>query len=906
MGRLRGLVLLVLVALVGAFFYKHIFTSLILGRGDTLAYFYPYWHIRDSFLSMGQLPLWSNDLFMGVPLLANSQIGTFYPPNWLTIPFDTPTAIKISILLHISLAALGGAFLARKALLVSWGGAFVSGAVFAFSGYLGAHVEQINQLQGLSWMPILFLMLDGALKYPKRYLPLLGVVWGLQLLTGHTQTVFISGVGMGLYALFYPVTKPHHRLKSVMLVGVGALIGILIALPQLLPTQELTSLSNRGAGLSRHEATAFSLDPTLIGRGLLPSYTGQPFTEYIGYIGIVGVGLMIAGLMSSHKKRWLWGLLALVGVAFALGRYNPIYYELLAGLPGFNLFRVPARWLALFALSGAVLAGLGYDALPKVNLRRYIPIFGLSIGVLVIGSLFAQEGSERILGYAQPNLLTFAGWFGIFGIYIASLGYRKRFGIFGIYIPILLVLELWLASHTLPYNDLIDPAVYHSPRFPVSYLIANQMDDNIPNSLPSRLLSISLNTFDLGDTDRLQARWERLNMGETAQRHAFTATKLNEVAAPNISQVWDIPTIDGFDGGVLPTLYYSMFADLLMPDGTSRTTDGRLRENMALDRCRGACIPDQKWLDLIDTGYLLVDKINEIVHEGIFFDTTFIPNKSAIYPNHQGFITNRLDVLYQCENNCSSPIALIDGQTLNAFENKSDVSSFNLARYSFEPFAPESVTFDFEDGAIVSVTLVDSRTGNYSQLLPDGWARVHSGDVEIYRNSQTLPRAFVSYGGYLVDDSIWQGSEQALALMQSDDFIPTDRVIIHNQKNGNISQFGDNRSFVLAIITHYEDTTLTIQATVDHEDAYLIVMDAFYPNWQATVNGEPVEILRANVMFRAIPLPIGTHEIVMTFNIDYLPALMGFSWGIIPFLLALGMMINWQSVAYRDPADAYH
>lgn len=901
MGRLRGLVLLVLVALVGAFFYKHIFTSLILGRGDTLAYFYPYWHIRDSFLSMGQLPLWSSDLFMGVPLLANSQLGTFYPPNWLTIPFDTPTAIKISILGHIALAALGGAFLARRALGVSWGGAFVSGAVFAFSGYLGAHVEQINQLQGLAWMPILFLTLDHALTYPKRYLPLFGIVWGLQLLTGHTQTVFISGVGMGLYALCYPVAKHPYRLKSVLLVGAGALIGVMIALPQLIPTQELISLSNRGGGLTRQEATAFSLDPTMIGRGLLPSYSGQPFSEYIGYIGIVGVGLMLAGLMSQHKKRWLWGMLALVGLGFAIGRYNPIYYEILAGLPGFNLFRVPARWLALFALGGAVLAGLGYDHLPKLNLRRYIPLLGLIIGVLVVGSLLAQSGSERVLGNAKPNLLTFGAWFGIFGIYIASLGYIKRFGIFGIYIPMLLVLELWLASHTLPYNDLIDPAVYHSPRFPVSYLLSNQSDDVIPN----RLLSISRNMFDLGDKDALQARWERLNMGETAQGYAFTATKLNEVIAPNISQVWDIPTIDGFDGGVLPTLYYSIFADVLMPDGALRTVDGRLRENLALDDCRGACLPDQKWLDFMDVGYLLVDKLNEFVHEDIFFDTTFIPNKLGIYPNYRGFVANRLDVLYQCAGDCSAPVALIDGQSLNPVESKTPVSAFNLARYTFDPSMPESVSFTLDEGAIVAVTLVDSRTGNYAQLLPDGWLRVHSGEVEIYRNPNTLPRAFVVFGGHFVDDSLWTGSEQALSLMQADDFIPNDRVIIHNQKDGNISQFGDNRSFVPAEIVEYHDTSLTIRATVEHDNAYLIVTDAFYPNWRATVNGQAVEIVRANVMFRAIPLPVGEHEIVMTYQLDYLPALMVLSWVVVPLCLGLGAIIRWRSVFYRGHAGAY-
>ena len=64
------------------------------------------------------------------------------------------------------------------------------------------------------------------------------------------------------------------------------------------------------------------------------------------------------------SPRATWLIVALVGLALAFGLYNPLYW-LLATLPGFNLFRVPARWLALFALGTALLAGLGVEALIK-------------------------------------------------------------------------------------------------------------------------------------------------------------------------------------------------------------------------------------------------------------------------------------------------------------------------------------------------------------------------------------------------------------------------------------------------------------------------------------------------------------------------------------------------------------
>jgi hypothetical protein len=120
-----------IVALTLAFFFRLAFTDLILARGDTFAYFYPYWDARDSALRGGQLPLWSPDLFMGVPLLANSQLGTFYPPNWLTVSFSPPEAIRISILLHICWAFAGAYLLARRAVALPRLPALLAAAVFA-------------------------------------------------------------------------------------------------------------------------------------------------------------------------------------------------------------------------------------------------------------------------------------------------------------------------------------------------------------------------------------------------------------------------------------------------------------------------------------------------------------------------------------------------------------------------------------------------------------------------------------------------------------------------------------------------------------------------------------------------------------------------------------------------------
>jgi uncharacterized membrane protein YfhO len=41
----------------------------------------------------------------------------------------------------------------------------------------------------------------------------------------------------------------------------------------------------------------------------------------------------------------------------------------------------------------------------------------------------------------------------------------------------------------------------------------------------------------------------------------------------------------------------------------------------------------------------------------------------------------------------------------------------------------------------------------------------------------------------------------------------------------------------------------------------LVLTDLYWPDWHATVDGAPVEILRANHLLRAVHLSPGTHEV---------------------------------------------
>lgn len=889
----RILVFAAVVALVLLTFHQLAFSGLILARGDTYAYFYPYWAARDAALSQGQLPLWTPDIFMGAPLLSDPQLGTFYPPNWLSALFgwQPPEAIKISILLHVIWATLGAYGLARFAGKVGILPAFISGLLFGLGGFVGAHVEQINQLQGLSWMPWAFLAYHLGFEKPLRYAPLLAMCLAMQVFSGHTQTVFITGLGLGIYGLSsvlldirsigFPAPDDWRRvlalrfLRVVLVLVVAVILSAVLTLPQLIPTLELTGSSNRGGGFTPQQAMAFSWEPALAGRGLLPSYDAQVFGEYIAYLGVVGLGLALLGAFSDERRRAAWVIVALVGIFFAFGVYNPVYWQA-ASLPGFNLFRVPARWLALYTLGGSILAGLGAQQVIDVNKRLRLPsLWGAGIILIALAGTTVLAGSQQayVDGPAVPTVLTWAAWGAalvVLGNLILLRSYMRHWMVAPALL-VLVVIELYFASQIMPYNDLVDRTVYDDRRFTAYQLAAYDgcNDSGHPQDAdaicpPGRLLSISNLYFDPGNKTAQEERYSALRMSERAVRYGLTAAKMKEVIAPNLPLAWDIPSIDGFGGGVLPTTYYTAFTSLLLPDGTPRTIDGRLRELLAEASCRGACIPQQRWLNLTDTRYLIVDKTFDPWQDGVAYDTThslyLTDNQTWDAPQLPNFTADQVRVLYS---GTEAPIVVMDEAALPLLDASGEIDGMQLARLSADaPTRPEIISIRaVGDINIHAVTLVDTRTGDFAQVTLDGWEMALSSDIKLYENA-AASRAFMVYDVTFAADS-WDGTEQALTMMRDTAFDPMQQAII--AREGAEAQITSGEAGENTVqIVRYEPTRVEISVTTS-EPGYLILSDAYFPGWRATVNGEAAEIYRADVMFRAVELSAGTHTVIFEY-----------------------------------------
>jgi hypothetical protein len=98
-----------------------------------------------------------------------------------------------------------------------------------------------------------------------------------------------------------------------------------------------------------------------------------------------------------------------------------------------------------------------------------------------------------------------------------------------------------------------------------------------------------------------------------------------------------------------------------------------------------------------------------------------------------------------------------------------------------------------------------------------------------------------------------------------------------------------------------ENSTQTeIQIVTDHP-GWLVQADVWYPGWSARVDGRKAPVLRADVLFRAVEVPAGTHKVL----IQYQPLL--FYLGIAGTLFTLaGLFIAFRIARRRRSMDSWN
>ena len=129
------------------------------------------------------------------------------------------------------------------------------------------------------------------------------------------------------------------------------------------------------------------------------------------------------------------------------------------------------------------------------------------------------------------------------------------------------------------------------------------------------------------------------------------------------------------------------------------------------------------------------------------------------------------------------------------------------------------------------------------------------GPMTVYENTAALPRA------YLVGRALQAATEKdAYAALLSEDFNPRTTVVLLSNELPRTAEGGGTVAWVSRQSDRLE---LEVEAKAD---SILVLSDTDYPGWEAELDGAATPILRANLAFRAVAVPAGTHRVTMRFR----------------------------------------
>jgi len=329
-------------------------------------------------LREGRLPFWSERFGLGAPLVAESHVAAFYPPNLLLYGLlDVSTAYRLSMWLHYLALVATTYFLGRSLAITSWGSAL--GAVaFTLCGFQTIHSSHEPFYSLMPYLPLALALAQRFLATGRAlWLALLALVLGLQWTLGHFQIQMWTSGLVALFAVWH-LALDRRICKRVFVALVAVGLGMALAAVQLGLSWQFASLVHQ-MERSVDELSYYSFPPANWFELVLPRPVRElrlgaedPYWfaerttgfEAACYIGTIPLVLAIVGYCRRPLggSLALWRLIAPAGFALAtMPRWWPEGYAHLLAVPGLGYFRVPARYTLLTSLGLALVAGEGFD-----------------------------------------------------------------------------------------------------------------------------------------------------------------------------------------------------------------------------------------------------------------------------------------------------------------------------------------------------------------------------------------------------------------------------------------------------------------------------------------------------------------------------------------------------------------
>jgi hypothetical protein len=368
----------------------------------------------------GSWPVWDPNISFGHPLLAQPNTQVAYPPAWVNLVLERPTAYSVLIGLHLLWSMLGLYALGRRCGL-SAPGSLTASALWAGAGPYLSFVSMWHHFMGASWLPWVLLAAEAAFEATSaRRRLLLGGSLAAQVLAGSPDMCVLTAAIVGGAAL-YRVTRRKSTVRGVAGLAATLLVAYAVAaaLTAVLWWPALDA-ARRAARWSLPETTRtyWSLHPTALPLLLFPLammdlplrpevravlFESRESLLYSIYLGMPASALVLAALACRPRpRRGLLLAVALGALMVAMGPHGGVYTALAWLLPPVRAVRYPMKALILTSLAGSLLGGMGLDAWREGSVlsgrRRLVITGGLLLLLLVAagGLVLPRVDGERI------------------------------------------------------------------------------------------------------------------------------------------------------------------------------------------------------------------------------------------------------------------------------------------------------------------------------------------------------------------------------------------------------------------------------------------------------------------------------------------------------------------------------
>ncbi len=344
-------------------FYPALFLDQSLVHGDNLHHGYAILKFHSRVIHEGYSPFWTDLIYGGHPIFAESQGGLSNPFNYL-VAWLLPPEFGHNFIHYLSMIAFGiGTYGLSRTLKISPESAIFAAIAASFSGLIIHTNSNMTAISAAACIPWALWMFERWLNAPTSNNAIcFGLSIAMQIFAGYPH--FFHGTV--LYMLISLCTLPFNKdayplIKSYLSTGfLAVLICAGVSAIQWLPLVELASLSHRREG-----AETYALPVDFAVRGFIStvkSLSPIPYFPIVGSVFVCALASIVIFFPTSLRiKGNLIACFFLLNFGFADA--SPIY-EIVAGnslIPGLNNFRMMWPYFYITTISICIFSALAVD-----------------------------------------------------------------------------------------------------------------------------------------------------------------------------------------------------------------------------------------------------------------------------------------------------------------------------------------------------------------------------------------------------------------------------------------------------------------------------------------------------------------------------------------------------------------